>query len=268
MIELAPGHKVGFSVASPVVVGAGVIGYGEVAPAGLELGMAGAAVVGPVTMQSRSGAASTRLAETVGGIVMNTGLQNRGLNAVLNKFSKLWARLGCPIVVQVAEQNPRQFVDMLERLAGVEGVGCIELLPLTQDAALAAQMVRAGDRASDLPIWVKVPPGRAVAWSQAVADVGAAGIVVGQPPPGALVRDGAAVMGAIYGPMVFPQMLERLFAVAKLGLGPALIASGGIHTVDQAKQALEVGAAAVQVDTACWVEPGTVGTLVGGLAGG
>ncbi len=56
-------------------------------------------------------------------------------------------------------------------------------------------------------------------------------------------------------------MLAALLDVAALHLPAALIASGGIHTAEHVRQALAAGAAAVQIDSALWVEPGIAGKL-------
>jgi dihydroorotate dehydrogenase len=61
-------------------------------------------------------------------------------------------------------------------------------------------------------------------------------------------------------------MLAALAAVARLQLPCALIACGGIFTVDQVRQALAVGAQAVQIDAAVWVEPGLPVRLVEAFA--
>ncbi len=270
MIELAPGHKQGLPVASPVIVAGGTVGYGEVVPRGLALDQAGAVVVGPILARSRAGAPRPRLAETVGGMVLETGLQSRGAASALSKFARLWPRLGCPVVAQVADAEPRGVARVVDALAGLAGLVGIELLPLTSELAQVQRMVQHIATRSDLPLWVKLPLDRAAEWALALVGEGANGLVIGQPPVGMLARkDGATthrVRGPLYGPGAMPLMLDRLAAVAELGLPCALLACGGIHTAAQAQQALDVGARAVQIDTAIWVEPGVVGWIAAGLA--
>jgi dihydroorotate dehydrogenase len=55
--------------------------------------------------------------------------------------------------------------------------------------------------------------------------------------------------------LAFALVLPVLRAVARLKLPAALIACGGIHTIEQMEQAMDGGADAIQVDTAVWVEP-------------
>ena len=271
VIDLAPNHKLGLLVANPILLGAGAIGYGEAVPRGLDITLLGAVIVGPVLGASRGGTQPPRLAHVNGGAVLDSGLQNRGVNNAIQQYSKLWEKLGCPVVVQVAESHPATLARVANKLANVPGVQGLELLCAVDiDAPRLASLVRTVDRECELPLWVKLPLGRAVVFAPAACEAGAVGLVVGQAPSGTGMRmvDGVArpVTGALFGPLVFPHMLEVLLQVATLQLPAALIASGGIHTVDQVRQALAAGAQAVQVDSAVWVEPGLAGRLAAGVA--
>ena len=268
-IDLAPNHKLGLTVANPILLGCGAIGYGEATPNGLNLADVGAAVIGPILSASRGGATPPRLAHVIGGIVLETGMQNRGVGKVVQNFARLWPRLGCPVVAQVADDRASILARTLGRLQTVEGLHGLELLPPPDaDASLVTALVRTAERACDLPIWVKLPLAHAAALAPVAVEAGAVGLVVGQASVGAALRtvDGQhrPVRGALYGPLAFPPMLAALLAVAALGLPAALIASGGIHTGEQVRQALAAGAAAVQIDSAVWVEPGLPGRLVRG----
>jgi dihydroorotate dehydrogenase (NAD+) catalytic subunit len=262
MIDLAPNHKLGLLVPNPILLAGGMIGCGEARHSGLATAALGAVVIGPITLNNRSGSTGPRLAELNGGFVWATGLQNRGVNAVLKQFAALWPRLGCPVIAQVADEQPSALAKVAGRLTSAEGLGALELLlPRTAEVDLARTLVRTAERATDLPIWVKLPLERVLELAPAVVDVGAVGVVVGQPPlgaalPGYAAEASALLTGALYGPLTFAPMLAALAAVANLQLPAALIAAGGIHTRMQVQQALAVGAHAVQLDSAVWVEPG------------
>ena len=78
MIELAPDHKLGLPVDSPVLLAAGAIGYGESRHRELTLERFGAVVIGPFTNRSRAGSQPPRMAQTLGGFVRRVELQNQG----------------------------------------------------------------------------------------------------------------------------------------------------------------------------------------------
>lgn len=257
LIELAPGHKQGLPVENPVWIAGGMVGYGEAVARSTALAGLGGVVVGPLLASSRAGAEWPRVAHTTGGLVLETGLQSRGVGNVLRHYAKLWPKLGCPVVVQLADNDPKSMGKLAARVGSAPGVMGLELLPLTRDVDVAAAMVRQVVRACDLPVWVKVPLHEAVTWAEPVVASGANGLTVAQPPLGQLGHRAAGIVtGALYGPLTFALMLPALAAVARLQLPVALIACGGVHTVEQMTQALEAGAAAVQIDSALWVEPG------------
>lgn len=275
MIDLAPGHKLGFVVASPVLLAAGIIGMGEAATNETGLAELGAVVIGPIRRSGQAGPSAPRLAEMSGGVVLNGSEQNRALPAVLRRFARLWPRLGCPVVVQLADREPRQLAATAEQVSTVAGVSAFEVvIPEWADATWVSQVVAGIERTSDLPLWVKVPLANAAPLAAAAHQGGAVGVVVGQWLTAAALRQendngminagigGTApvkppiVQGHLFGPLTFAPMLAALLAVRRLDLEMALIACGGIHTLDQARQSLAAGADALQIDSAAWIEPG------------
>lgn len=273
-IDLAPHHKQGLPVENPVLLAGGAVGYGEAKHAGLDLARLGAVVVGPIMRRSTRGAELARVAEISGGMVLETGLQNRGVSAVIKRFARLWPKFGCPVITQIVDSQPELAGQVAARLAMVTAVSGLELLvPRHADANLVSQIVRAVDCAADLPIWVKLPLENLPALAGAAVDAGASGLVIGQPLRGAGLSSGSAdpstlVRGPVYGPLAFAPMLAALADVAALNLPVALIACGGIHTPAQARQVLAAGAQALQLDSVVWIEPGMATHIVEGLAGG
>jgi dihydroorotate dehydrogenase (NAD+) catalytic subunit len=258
MIELAPRHKIGLPVDNPVLLAGGSVGYGEAVHRGLDLAQVGGVVVGPISRHPLPGSEGPRLAETSGGFVLQTGLQNRGINAVMKKFARLWPRLGCPVIAQIADSHPEDAATTARRLLGAAGLMGLELLLARQTSAGdLSLLVRAIRRANDLPLWLKLPLESALALAPIAADLGVDSLVIGQPLQGAAInQQKQAVRGALYGPLTFAPMLATLLDLAQLDLPLTLIACGGIHTPTQARQTLAAGATAFQLDSAIWIEPG------------
>lgn len=276
MIDLAPGHKHGLIATSPIWLAGGIIGIGDTFPPGLEPSQLGGVVVGPIQRHPSAGTPPPRLAQAPGLFVLETGLQNRGVSATIKRYVRHWSRLQCPVVVQLADTEPHILAAVVERLSTIEILSGFELiLPrrLRQDLAdpgrtstWLMEALRAIIEVSDLPVWVKLPLDRATLWGPAAVDGGAVGLVLGEAPRGLLIspntavdagtQTGMLVRGSLYGPALFPLMLAALDELCKLALPAAIIACGGIHTAAQAAQVLAIGASAVQIDSAAWVEPG------------
>ncbi|MCB0062318.1 MAG: hypothetical protein KDE19_09390 [Caldilineaceae bacterium] len=296
VIDLAPGHKLGLIASSPVLLAGGILGLGDTLPVGVDTSRLGGVVVGPLQRHPRAGAAPPRLADAPGHFVLESGLQNRGVNATRKRYARYWSRLGCPVIVQLADTDLHFLAQVAGQLAEHEGVSGFELLvPRLQgqfekrgdargelSVAWLQQALRVVDEQSDLPIWVKLPLEQAAALAPIAVAAGAAAIVVGRPPLGMLARtmadaadtgDGqpdptappptaagasALIRGEFFGPALLPLMLSALSEVVQQALPAAIIACGGIHTAAAAEQALAVGATAFQLDSAVWIEPGIV----------
>lgn len=269
-VELAPGHKVGLPLPGPVMLGAGSVGYGEARPKEMETGRFGGVVVGPITRRSRGGSAPPRMAETVGGFVRNVGLQNRGVSAAVRRYGKLWPRLGCPVIAQIADSRREEAAETAARLTGVEGIEGFEILSRPDaDARGLRELLEAMLLESDLPVLVKVPLAEAETLAPVAVEAGASGVVVGSPPLGAGVRgDGQTVRGELFGPGVFAMTMAALMALKALALPCSLVACGGIHTVQQARDCLAAGADALQLDSLVWVEPAAATVLAAALHSG
>ncbi len=271
VIELAPDHKFGLPIENPVMLAGGMIGYGEAVPAGAHLDRLGAVVIGPFMRNSRPGMDPPRLADTNGGFVLNSGLQNRGVKAARRRFGKLWPKLGCPVIAQVADSVPRMAGRVAEQLTSAQGLSGLELL-LPQHATpdVVRELIRQAIQNSDLPVLAKVPLGGAASLAPVAVEAGASALVVAQPPSGSgFARnaglDSVSISGSIHGPLTFPSMLAVLDVIRSLDLPCSLIACGGIHTLQQARQALAAGADAIQIDSAFWVEPSLPARLAVGL---
>lgn len=285
MINLAPNHKQGLLLNNPVMLAGGTVGYGEAMHRGVEPPKLGAVVVGPILRHSHAGPTPPRLAETVGGMVLDAGLQNRGVSAVLKKFAKGWAKLGCPIIAQVADSDVDMMGEVVQRLndatVGYNRQPAVELRAIellaapTMDDGQLRGLLRTVSIDSDLPLLLKVPLERAAPLAVVAAEFGVSSLVVGRPMRGAGAptrrgQDGAAsgsalVAGDLFGPLAFAPMMAALQQVLALDLPCTVVACGGIHTVAQARQALDAGASAVQIDSAVWVEPGLPARIAGEL---
>ena len=114
------------------------------------------------------------------------GLQNPGVDAVIEKYAGTWTGWRVPVIVNVAGESVEDYVEVARRLDGVPGVAGIELniscpnvgkggLQFAIDAGAAGEVTAAVRRATDLPLLVKLSPNvadiRPIA--RAIADAGA-----------------------------------------------------------------------------------------------
>ncbi len=198
--------------------------------------------------------------------MLDTGLQNRGLESTLRQSVDLWRRLPVPVIVHIAESDPRHLGEMARRLSEIENVAGIELaFPSRLDTNWIRIAITSLADGGDLPVLARLPLARAREVAKLAVEAGASALVIGAPPRAAAYSGSALVQGELFGLAVFPQMLAALLEVAAQNLDVPLVASGGIHTSVQAQRALGAGAAAVQLDTIAWLEPEQVAAIAGVL---
>ncbi|MEM7126113.1 MAG: hypothetical protein AAF702_07285 [Chloroflexota bacterium] len=280
-INLAPNHKQGLPLPNPILLAGGVAGYGEALFSGIDPASLGGMVVGPIMRYSSGGPEAPRVAESGSTYVLNSGKQNRGIMAVLKKYRAIWTRLGCSVIPQIADTQGDSLAFVAEKLTDAYYDGApiagIELLPpLTTTEQQCGYLVDTALRSTDLPILVKLPLNSAHELAEVAFEAGADCLVIGQPPLAALKRHQEAfhpdepaqevtVTAALGGQALFPLILHTLIQVAEQNLPCPLAASGGIHSVGHARQLMDAGASAIQLDGAIWVEPGLVGAVIEGL---
>ncbi len=267
-LELAPDNKRGLALDSPLMVGSGAVGYGDSWPPGLSSDLFGAVVTAPLSVRPRKGLSQPRLAELPAGFLFSTGDHNPGFRRVLRRQASLWRRLQTPVILTLVGGDPGDRAWMAVRLEEIEsGVDGIEL-PVPEDVNLgeASAFISAVRHVTTLPILVKLPATRAAHLAKACVVAGADALVVGTPPPAVYTTgDGALLEAAIAGPVAFPFTLRALRRVAALDLSVPLIASGGIHSLDDVALCLDEGVDAVQIRSLIWTDPAAAKRLAMGV---
>ncbi len=167
-VDLAPGRG-GFVLANPILVASGTFGYGIEYGDVVDVQRLGAVCCKGTTLKPRVGNVPPRVTETPGGMLNSIGLQNPGVDAVIEKYAPIWQRWQTPVIVNVAGESIADYAEVTRRLDGVPGVAAIELniscpnvgkggLQFAIDAEAAGAVTAAVRRVTDLPLLVKLSP--------------------------------------------------------------------------------------------------------------
>ena len=257
MIELAPNHKIGLPLNNPVLIASGCGGYGNAYQHLIDLSAFGAIVTNPITLRPRRGSPQPRVVETKAGFILNTGQQNPGVKKVIRQYSKVWFRLGVPIIAHLPADEPDDLRRTAGALTGTEAIAAIELgLPPDATAGDIEHWIKAVRAGSELPLLVKLPLKWATELAEVVATTAADTLVIAVPPIGAALSslNGEIVKGQLYSPALHSLVLDAVQAVRQLVELP-LVAAGGIHTLADAQAFLQAGAMAFQIDSLLFVDP-------------
>jgi dihydroorotate dehydrogenase (NAD+) catalytic subunit len=282
-VDLAP-HRGGLVLQNPILTASGTFGYGIEYGDVVDVERLGAICCKGTTLRPRIGNVPPRVTETPGGMLNSIGLQNPGVDAVVEKYADTWAKWHVPVIVNVAGESVGDYVEVARRLDGVPGVAAIELniscpnvgrggLQFAIDADAAASVTAAVRRATDLPLLVKLSPNvadvRPIA--RAIADAGADALTAINTLSGIMVapdRDRPFLgntYGGLSGPAVKPVALRVVYEVAQVVDIP-VVAIGGVTELADVLDFLAVGAVAVQVGTAIFADPTLPVRLVDELA--
>lgn len=258
MIELAPRHKQGLTLRTPIMPATGIMGFSNTYRRLVPLETLGAFVTNPMTARPRRGARPPRAIPFPGGLLIHTGLQNPGTAAVIRYHRKRWERSPVPVIAHVVGVNTDEAMASVDRLSNVEAVAGIELgLPDSLAIEEAVGIVATVGRACTPPLIVKLPLFKAFDLIQHILELDIVdAVTVAAPPRGTIRHRGQAVTGRLYGPATLPLSLWVLGQVASLTNGALpLVGCGGIYSVENAIAVLEAGAAAIQVDSYIWRDP-------------
>jgi dihydroorotate dehydrogenase (NAD+) catalytic subunit len=272
-VDLAVDLGRGLVLENPILVASGTFGYGVEYGDVVEIDRLGAICCKGTTLKARIGNPTPRVTETPGGMLNSIGLQNPGVDAVVDKYATTWAGWRVPVIVNVAGESVGDYVEVTRRLEGVPGIAGIELniscpnvgkggLQFAIDAAAAAEVTAAVRRATDLPLLVKLSPNvadiRPIA--RAIADAGADALTAINTLSGIAIAPDRArpllgnVYGGLSGPAVKPVALRVVYEAAQAVRIP-VIAIGGVTELADVLDFLAVGAVAVQVGTAIFADP-------------
>jgi len=212
-------------------------------------GKAGCFVTPTISWHARKPAADRCLVEYPGGFLLHTGMPNEGFKKTLKQYASKWGRLKIPVWPHLLPNSGYECRQMVQLLENLDNIGAIEIgIPGNAELSLVEEILQAS--LGELPIYVSVPflsPWEN--WLDLMRMYTIVGIVLSA-PRGTLEKNGTMTHGRLYGPALFPQLLDKLLTVKDCGI--PLIAGSGIFSFEQAEAALRAGASGIQVDAWLW----------------
>lgn len=272
-IQLAPKHPKGLLLANPVMTASGTWGYGTEESHLFDIQKLGAVVCKGTTLEPREGNPQPRLVETASGLLNSIGLENIGVEALIEEKAPIWAGWRVPVIVNIAGETVDEYAQVASRLEGIAGISGLEVniscpnvkaggAEFGANPDSAAEVTAAVRKATSLPMLVKLTPNTsditqvAVAVAQAGADAvslintlkGMAIDIIRRRP---LLGN---ITGGLSGPAIKPVALYMVYAVTG-AVDIPVVGCGGITTASDALEFIMAGASAIQVGTASFANP-------------
>lgn len=268
---------------NPIMPASGCFGFGREYAKLYNIGQLGAVVVKATTLEERIGNPTPRIAETSSGMLNSIGLQNPGVDTVINKELPWLAQYNVPVIVNVAGTMAEDYVEVAKRVSNVEQVSLIELniscpnvkcggITFGTDPKTAYDLTKAVKEVSKVPVFVKLSPNVTdiVSMATAVEEAGADGLsmintLIGMRFDLKTKKPLLAnQVGGLSGPAIKPVALRMIYEVYKQVKIP-IIGMGGIATAEDVAEFFLAGASAVAIGTANFVDPYVMPKIINDL---
>jgi len=268
---------------NPVMTASGTFGYGEEYADYVDLNRLGAIVVKGLSLQPRLGNPPPRIMETAGGMLNAIGLQNIGVDAFIGEKLPYLRQYDVAVIANIYGESYAEYQKVAKKLSAVKGVHALEVnvscpnvkkggLSFGTDPKIAALVTRKVKEETDLPVIIKLTPNVTdiTAIAVAVEKAGADAVSLINTLTGMSVDLKSRtphlknITGGLSGPAIKPVALRMVWQVVKRVSIP-VIGIGGIMTAGDALEFLMLGAKAVQVGTANFINPHATMDILEGM---
>jgi len=267
----------GLSMASPIVLLSGCVGFGEeyTRVSGFSNRDVGAVVLKGTTGEARLGNAAHRIFETPAGMLNAIGLQNPGVDAVVDDILPGLDFAETRFIANVSGSTIEEYERVTKRFDDSD-IDAIEIniscpnvkeggVAFGNDPDMSARVVAACRKHTAKPIITKLSPNQTDIQENArrCIEAGTDAFAVINTLMGMAIDAESRrpvignVQGGLSGPAIKPIALLKVHQVYEVAKehGVAIIGQGGITTVQDAVEFLIAGASAVGLGTALFYDP-------------
>lgn len=273
----------GLTLQNPVLTASGTFGYGLEFQDFIDLEKLGGFIVKGTTLKHREGNPYPRMAETPSGMLNAVGLQNKGVDYFIEHIYPKIQDFRTNILVNVSGSSVSDYVATAEKINELENIPGIELniscpnvkeggMAFGTNCASAAEVVKAVREVYKKHLMVKLSPNvtNIQEIALAVEAAGADSVSLINTLMGMAVDAKkrvpvlSTITGGLSGACVKPIALRMVWQVAKAVKIP-VVGLGGIMNAMDAIEFLLVGASAVEVGTANFIDPSVTMKIVDGI---
>ncbi len=264
----------GIELDNPVMPASGTFGYGYEFADLYDINCLGTFSFKGTTLDPRAGNPLPRIAEGNAGMLNAVGLQNPGLDAVIDdELPKLAKVFHKPVIANVSGFSVSEYAEVCRRLNAEPQVGWLEVniscpnvhgggMSFGTDPKAAAEVTKAVRQVTTKPVIVKLSPNVTdiVSIARACEDAGADAVSLINTVMSMRIDLKtrrpvlANITGGLSGPAIFPLALRMVWQVYEAVKIP-IIGLGGVQSAEDVIEMMLAGATAVQVGAANLVDP-------------
>ena len=218
---------------NPIIPASGTFGYGYEFADLYDIDILGSLAFKTTTLNKRFGNPTPRIAETASGMLNAIGLQNPGVDKVIEEeLPKLKKCFHKPIVANISGFSIEEYQEVARRLDSEEQIGLFEVnvscpnvsgggIHFGSDPDMARQVTEAIKNVTTKPVFIKLSPN---------------------------------VTGGLSGPAIFPVALRMVYQVSR-AVNIPIIGIGGVSSARDVIEMMMAGASAVEVGAANFADP-------------
>lgn len=271
-------------IKNPVITASGTFGYGTELTSFYDPSLLGAIIVKGLSLKPMPGNPAPRIVETPCGLLNAIGLANIGIEAFIKEKLPSFIDTNTPIITNIYGHTINEYAELAKRIERVDRIAAIEInisCPNVETGGMAFGIdpdsaIRVTDQVvknTTKPVIVKLTPNVTdiAGIAKAVESAGAQAISVTNTFLGMAVNVATKqpklknIIGGLSGPAIKPialYLLHRVVATVNI----PVIGVGGIMDYLDALEFIIIGASAIQVGTANFVNPKAAIEIVRGLS--
>jgi dihydroorotate dehydrogenase (NAD+) catalytic subunit len=273
----------GLKLQNPVMTASGTFGYAREFDHYIDLNRLGGIIVKGLSLKSSKGNPPPRIVETDCGMLNAIGLENVGIDGFIRDKLPFLETLRPPIIANIYGKTIDAYARLAERIEPLDAIKGLEVniscpnvkeggVAFGSDPKIADEVVNAVREKTTKHLMVKLSPNVTdiALMARVVEDAGADALSLINTITGMAVDLStrrsklANVTGGLSGPAIKPVALRMVWQVAQVVKIP-IVGVGGIMNATDALEFLMVGATAVQVGTANFVNPGSTMAIIDGM---
>lgn len=267
------------SLKNPFMPASGTFGYGLEYKDFGDLSKLGAIVTKGISLNPKKGNKPPRICEVKGGMINSIGLENVGIEAFCDKL-KEFENIDTVIVCNFFGNTFDEYISVAEKLNSLKRVDVLEVniscpnvkeggICFGTDERMISQLIGELRKVVNKPLWVKLTPN--------VSDISKIAIVSEKSGADAIVVANTYtamsvdittrrpkiknIYGGMSGPAIKPISLYNVYKCVQ-SVSIPVIGCGGITDLASALEFFIVGAKAVQVGTANFINPQILWNLI------
>jgi dihydroorotate dehydrogenase (NAD+) catalytic subunit len=273
----------GLKLQNPVMTASGTFGYAREFESYIDLNRLGGIIVKGLSLEPARGNPPPRIVETDCGMLNAIGLENVGVDAFIRDKLPFLATLCPPTIVNLYGKTVDDYGALAERLEPLDAVKGVEVniscpnvkeggIAFGSDPKLAHEVVRVVRSKTTKHLMVKLSPNVTdiTRIARVAEDAGADALSVINTITGMAVDLAsrrprlANITGGLSGPAIKPIALRMVWQTAQ-AVNIPIIGVGGIMNATDALEFMMVGATAIQVGTANFINPASTLEILDGM---